>query len=115
MMTGDSFFDQPYSDRQLVLFMDDAAIAASDKASMAKTSTSYRAFAVAVASVLAGGVTGNADLIGMGMTLAETILSYREARDQGVENLKLVAKSKMSLFQLPPGHPRNGVVYAGHP
>lgn len=114
-MTQDSFFDQPYSNRQLVLFMDDAAIAASEKASKVKTSTSYRAFALAIASILAGGVTGNTDAVRLGMALAEIIISYREAKNEGVENLILVAKSKINLFQLPPGHPRNSLVYAGHP
>ncbi len=60
-----------------------------------------------------GGITGVS--IQVGMALAETLISYREAKDEGVENLIPVAKSKISLFQLPPGHPRNGLVYAGHP
>ena len=114
-MTGDSFFDQPYSNRQLVIFLDDAVIAASKKASIAKTSTSYREFAAVAVTTLAGGITGDPALIRTARALAEIIVSYWEARDQGVENLKLVAKSKISLFQLPPGHPRDGVVYAGHP
>jgi hypothetical protein len=103
-MAEKKFFDKSYNNRQLVLFMDDADILANEKSTKGKTS--YRDAAI----LGIGGLAFEATVV-----LAEVILSYWEAKKGGVENLELVANSMVNLFQLPPGHPRNNLVYVGHP
>lgn len=111
-MSQNTFFNQPYSDRQLILFIDDIAIAASQKVTRAKTPyRDFTKFAKEVGKAMTIAVPG-----GSFVELAvETLFSYWEAQKEGVENFKLVEKSKINLFQLPPGHPRDRMVYAGHP
>src|SRR5215469_4511058 len=113
-MTQDPFFDQPYSNRQLVLFVDDVAVAASQKVTRTKTSSSDLAENIkeAVKKIT---MADALPFKPVALALAETLLSFWEAQKEGVENFKLVEKSKISLFQLPPGHPRDCIVYAGHP
>lgn len=116
-MEHNSFFDQPYIDRQLIIFVDDDAIAAVKKAgtseygepAQGKDGNRFVKFAkdVLIASVLPSMVVTTA--------IIDLMQSYKEVKKEGVENLLPVAKSQIASFQLPPGHPRDRIVYVGHP
>lgn len=155
-METESFFEQPYSNRQLIVFIDDAAIIAAENASQAlpkksdsephshskeadKTGTTgangrsntLKENKSLVSTWASAGRTIGGILALEGLRMAvgavsglaiwpfradiETIKSSNQAKEEGVENLILVGKSKIAYFKLPPGHPRNRIVYAGHP
>jgi TIR domain len=93
-METEAFFEQPYSNRQLIIFVEESEgnpqIGNIQKLGYWAANILYR-------------------------SAMQTSRSTNEAKEQGVKNLNLVGKSKIPLFQLPPGHPRNRIVYAGHP
>src|SRR5690348_7210336 len=120
-MAEDVFFGEPYINRQMVLFVDDAILAGQEQSTTITTTDltntkkriSSRDIADSLLDGLIAGVAASAASIAivLGKALADTLLSYREAKNEGVENLRLVGKSKIPHFQLPPGHPRVGIVY----
>jgi hypothetical protein len=99
--------EQPYSNRQLIVFIEDAAINPADKTTIVKIPKW-----LPTTLLVLGAVTVSVPTIILAMLIKK---SYNQAKEEGVENLVLVGKSKLPLFQLPPGHPRYRMVYAGHP
>src|SRR5258708_8462825 len=100
-MPEDAFFDEPDSNRQLLLFVDDAVFAGreqittittTDLATARKKTSSRNLVDLIASGVAAGGASGVAIELGieLGKALVDTLLSYREAKNEGVENLRLV-------------------------
>ena len=49
-----------------------------------------------------------------GTAVAAAIYAWAKARDNGLK-VVLLSQSEASHLKLPPGHPREGVIYVGHP
>jgi hypothetical protein len=118
----------PYAERQLIVVVDDALVAAEREAQgkaepgnggasaveIAKEAalaiapeSRWRAGRVRVARI--AGLTGH-----MVASAVETALAAARARDSGVDVLT-VASTEAASLTFPPGHPRDRVLYVGHP
>lgn len=105
--------DKPYSDRRLILFVDDEVIGAYEKAEDAVAES--RQFTLSAEAYLEYFKVRLKHLyVDDQIRLLGLVRVCFLAKRAGVD-IKLVEKSKTSLLLLPPGHPRDGVVYAGHP
>jgi len=112
----EEFLQASYSDRQLVSFVDDqvyeAKLLAEENEKSSKGFEDYAKIFVdswtesfiAISQFSSGLLKGG----------SEMIQSYLEARKKGVQ-ANLIPKSWVAQLKLPPGHPREGVLYAGHP
>jgi hypothetical protein len=109
-----SILELPYSERQLILVSNDEVVSISKKAEQEvlkekKDVDWYKISQIALASVaftLVGGIA---------IELAkESIKSLAKAREAGLKILN-VPKSEVHQLSFPPGHPRDNVLYAGHP
>ncbi|MCH9647619.1 MAG: hypothetical protein K0U98_05225 [Deltaproteobacteria bacterium] len=104
---------QPYVERQLIVVTDDAIVAASRQVAINELQTKNavnwaRIGEFAIQAAL--GLTG--DLI---TTVAEeAFAAWGRAREIGLEVVP-ISKSEASSLSFPPGHPRDGVLYIGHP
>ena len=116
MVTGtkqENLANTSYADRQLVVVLPDEVVEAARKAEAAaktsKKSVDWPDIAVAVSRSLAGGlVSAVVELT------AEALAAWASARERGL-NIRQVGKSEVSQLVFPPGHPRTGVLYVGHP
>ena len=120
--------DLPYAERQLIVVVDDALVAAEREAQrkaelgdagansveIAKEAalaiapgSRWRAARVRVAKI--AGLTGH-----MVASAVGTALAAARARDSGVDVLT-VASTEAASLTFPPGHPRDRVLYVGHP
>lgn len=107
-MTEKEFFDQPYMGRQLVVFLDDKVIEAKEKAKNrqgAKGDISWAdVFELVKMAVMPKSV----------LMLEMVITALAQSSKKGVSVFP-VKSSHSKLFNLPPGHPRENVLYVGHP
>ena len=120
--------DLPYAERQLIVVVDDALVAAEreaeKKAEPGDGGASSVEIAKAAALAIAPGsrwragrvrVAGIAGLTGhMVASAVATALAAARARDSGVDVLT-VASTEAASLTFPPGHPRDRVLYVGHP
>jgi len=101
----------PYAERQLIVVVADAVVAAEREAERkakrgdGKTSLEEFAVAASIVSPVAGTVA---------VLAVETVRAVARARDSGVEVLT-VASTEAASLTFPPGHPRDRVLYVGHP
>lgn len=114
--------DLPYAERQLIVVVDDQVAKAQSQAErevkeravstnkqvnwneVMKTAMAI-AVPVAVGAVAAGAVVG---------AVIEGLKAQYRLRERGI-NVASVGRSEASHLRLPPGHPRDGVLYIGHP
>jgi hypothetical protein len=119
---GDSaIVERPYSDRQLIVVLDDGLIEA---ARQAEQRVSSQAPAESEAKQTAGDSWARIGELTMaaflpGMTVIadiarEAIKAWSRARASGLRVLA-ISKAEASAIAFPPGHPRDGVLYIGHP
>lgn len=94
-MANASFFEKPYDERQLVVFVDyiDEGIGL----------TIVKLIAISTSPILM-------PVVGVGLNILSKIIPEKKGT-----HIVEVEKSQRTLFQLPPGHPRDKVVYVGHP
>lgn len=127
-MDVDEFLALPYGDRQLITFVPDAEVERppqkelNSKDPAKKTTALQGAVAgTAAASVAAAAIaTAGLSLIALPVVPAVALTAYLAKRYMGtkgteVPRIHLLRKSWATHFILPPGHPRPGVVFAGHP
>jgi hypothetical protein len=103
--------DRPYAERQRIVVADDVVIAAEREAEQeaAKTGEGVNWADVALTAVsLAVPVAG---IVVQGV---EAVSAAAKARNEGVEVLA-VSRTEAADLRMPPGHPRDRVVYVGHP
>jgi len=104
---------QPYVERQLIVVADDTVVRASREAALQelkrKNTVDWGRIAeLAIQAAL--GMTG--DLI---TTVAkEAYAAWSRARDAGIDVVQ-ISKTEASTIIFPPGHPRDGILYIGHP
>jgi hypothetical protein len=127
-MNPDDFFRAPYGDRQLVAFVDDSKAEQLPMESLDQDGTRGRRLAL-----LVGGTGASALSFGLGMlgiaassaliapaaigvvAIALTTAVLAQEGKSKQSGILLIRKSWAPRFNLPPGHPRVGVVFAGHP
>jgi hypothetical protein len=106
--------DRAYRERQLIVVVDDAVLEAERQAEVdaraAGTSIDWRKVAGTAASTL---LAANVVTTAVALTV-EAAKAAQRARQSGLEILT-VGQRDAAPLQLPPGHPRNRVVYAGSP
>ncbi len=111
-----SFLELPYSDRQMIVVTDDAvaesARQAEREAGRRKQPLNWQQVAeVALKSLVAISLP----LISVSVESApDLIRSWSRLRSDGVRVLQ-VGKSETTSVGFPPGHPRERVIYIGHP
>jgi hypothetical protein len=106
--------ERSYSDRQLIVVMDDEIVQAARKAEkqlveQQKGVNWSRIGEIALSVLIPGGM---GELI-TEMT-KEAIKAWGRARESGVKVLA-ISKSEATKIIFPPGHPRDAVLYIGHP
>ena len=107
------FFELPYSERQFIVFAGDEVVEANERAE-ALNAEDWKYFVSAEAYIdyiktRIGPVTQ--DLL---WRITGLMRAYLAVKKEGIK-LKLVERNLAASFQLPPGHPRDHVVYVGHP
>ncbi len=98
-----------YSDRQMIVVTDDDVVAAlheaESKAAADKTVDWPKVSEVAT-RIMLGSI-----IVELAM---ESIKAWQRAKESGIPIL-YIGKSEATELTFPPGHPRTGVVYVGHP
>jgi hypothetical protein len=110
---GFKFLDLPYSDRQLIVVTDDEVVKASRDA---ERQVAERGKGVDWAKI--GELAVRTLMGGPGLLLAEitkeAFKAWSKARESGIQILQL-GKTESKTINFPPGHPREGLLYIGHP
>ena len=105
----DTLLDKPYAERQRIVVADDAVVAAEREAAetAAQTGTGVDWRQVARLTMAVSGV-------GALEAAVEGVSAAAKARTEGLKILTL-SRTEAQALTLPPGHPRDRVVYIGHP
>lgn len=107
------FLDRLYSDRQMIVVTDDVVVEATRRAEL-EALKKERAVNWAKIGELALHVllprTGSL----VAEVTKEAIKAWGRARESGIQVLP-ISKSEAVHIAFPPGHPREGVLYIGHP
>lgn len=108
----------PYSDRQMIVVSDDEVVEALHEAELEASSETevehgssevvLRISEIAIRMLFGGPSTALVEIA------EEGIKAWRRAREQGIP-IRQVGKSEANDLDFPPGHPRDTVVYVGHP
>ncbi len=104
--------ERSYSDRQLIVVMDDEVVRAARKAEkqiveQQKGGNWSKLGEIALHFFMA-------DLLLITEITTEVIKAWGRARESGV-NIFAISRSEATQLIFPPGHPRNAVLYIGHP
>jgi hypothetical protein len=116
------FLARPYAERQRIVVAEDVVISAEREAEQQATKTGkgvdWGQVAVKAASLAPGvGIVGMAGIAGIAVAVGagvEAVSAAAKAREQGLKVLA-VSRTQAAHLQMPPGHPRDRVVYVGHP
>lgn len=113
MLQKPNLLTKPYSDRQIILFVNDDVVAAHDKTEA--TIAEMRKYSLSLEGYLD---YFKLQIKHLDMDRTTRIMNLMQAffvvKRAGV-NIRLVGKSQVEQLSLPPGHPRDNVVYLGHP
>lgn len=103
----------PYAERQLVVVMPDdvaaAARQAQKRAARKETAIDWKDVAVVAIQIATGSVVSTL----LDVTI-EALSAWAKARQSGLNVLE-VSRTEANELTFPPGHPRDGVLYVGHP
>lgn len=113
--TGLNLLQLPYAARQMIVVADDAVVAAAREAEQ-KARTPEASTTIdwlKVGSLALEMLAGMTEAIVYNATRA-AIDAWAKARQTGLPVLQ-IASSEANLISFPPGHPRQGVLYIGHP
>jgi hypothetical protein len=119
---GQEFLARPYAERQRIVVADDVVIAAEREAEQQAVETGkgvdwgqVAVQAASLASVVGvRGITGIALGVGAVGVGVEAVSAAAKAREEGLKVLA-VSRTEAAQLRMPPGHPRDRVVYVGHP
>ena len=99
----------PYTKRQLIIVVDDeiiiAKLKAEEEAKEKGKPNDLEIIGEIALRVLFGGLYGIAKIV---------IQSIQSLQDDGID-VRLIARSDAVSLYFPPGHPRDNIIYAGHP
>jgi hypothetical protein len=113
------FLELPYGDRQLVSFVPDAEVSSSPskqpdwEGSVKKVKPSPKTAANVIADVGFSLLVPHA--LPASIVADYLVKQIVKAKNAKISKIHLLPKSWAKLLILPPGHPRPGVVFAGHP
>lgn len=113
MDTPSSVLDLAYSDRQLIVVTDDAVLEATEKAELAALNDQRTVNWARLGEAAAKVVFGSTGLL-LAEVTREALKAWGRARASGLQ-VRQVGKSQAGHIAFPPGHPREGVLYIGHP
>ena len=102
---SEPFLEMPYAKRQLIVVVDDHVVEA-ERAAI--SSTGEESNKVDWAEVFKDSLLSGVSAIVLGIKIVKAI------RDTGA-NVLSVSRSESAALRFPPGHPRDRVIYAGHP
>jgi hypothetical protein len=121
--TGRALVEQPYSERQLIVVTDDAVVQATRMAEKQVLEQQQSASWSSMEEITVRGLIdylaaslGEATLESLNVDLAivEAVQSWFRGRASGLRILQ-VGRTEAQDLRFPPGHPREGVLYIGHP
>ena len=106
-----SFLERPYSDRQMIVVTDDAVVEAVHRAELEALEKDHtvnwlQIGEIALQSLFPSRLAAE--------VIKEAIKAWSRARASGIQVLQ-IGKSLAAHLEFPPGHPREGLVYVGHP
>lgn len=101
---SEPFLEMPYAKRQLIVVVDDHVVEAERAA---RSSTGGESNKVDWAEIFKESLLGSAAIV-LGIEIVKAI------RDTGA-NVLSVSRSESAALRFPPGHPRDHVLYTGHP
>ena len=108
---------RPYSERQLIIVIDDKIVeltrATEEQAKDKKSTTDWSSIGMQALKIAGMAVGGTAAVVA-GNLAYQSVQSWIKARESGLMIVQ-VSKSEASSIQFPPGHPRDNVLYVGHP
>lgn len=104
---------RPYAERQRIVVADDAAVMAEREAQIEAERTGKEIDWARVGKAAAGIAMGGA-IGGIGLLAVEVVAAARKARESGLRVFS-VSRTEARALTLPPGHPRDRVIYIGHP
>lgn len=105
---------RPYAERQFIVVARDDVVEASreaERAALAEKKTGVNW--VAIGEVAMAALTRSAAVMAVEAAI-EAINAWSRARDSGI-NVTQVSATEAKMLTFPPGHPRDGVFYIGHP
>lgn len=105
------FLERPYSERQLIQIADDNVVNAMSK-EVTQADQKQGVNWVGIAAAAMGTIVPLGGIITR--VAEEAISAWGRTRTNGI-NVNLVSKSESDNMKFPPGHPRDGVLYIGHP
>ncbi len=107
---------QPYMDRQLIVVADDAVVKLSRETAIKelqkkdlKDSINWERITDLALRAALGSAAGLITVVAK-----EAYAAWTRARDAGI-NIVQISKSEAATITFPPGHPKDGVLYIGHP
>jgi hypothetical protein len=107
--------NRPYAERQIITVVDDAVVKAAREAeskAMSRPSGALDWTALAKVAVDSLSFTAAGTVV---LVVAESAIKmWAKAKQCGVDVVQ-VARSEAATLLFPPGHPRDGVLYIGHP
>ncbi len=113
MLQKPNLLTKPYSDRQIILFVNDDVVAAQEKTEA--TIAEMRKYSLSLEGYLDYFKLQIKHLdVDRTMRIMNLMQAFFMVKRAGV-NIRLVGKSQVEQLSLPPGHPRDNVIYLGHP
>ena len=104
---------QPYAERQLIVVLPDrvvdAARAAELKASRQSMPVDWKKLTVVALNTM----TSSFAVVAVAL-VEEAVKAWARARESGIP-IQQVSRTEATALRFPPGHPRDGVLYVGHP
>lgn len=106
-----SLLDRPYASRRLIVVVPDEVAQAEQEIAGDGADASVRDSRLKRALASVETVTLSTGILGVGVEIAR---AASDARSDGLDVLS-VGRSEAATLRLPPGHPRDKVLYVGHP
>jgi hypothetical protein len=104
---------QPYVERQLIVVADDAVVKASREEALKEVQSNNTIDWMKIATLAIKTAVGlGGDLITL--VAKEAYEAWSRARQNGIDVVQ-ISKSEAATITFPPGHPRDGILYIGHP
>ena len=108
-----SLLSRPYAERQRIVVADDAVVQAERQVEI-KAAGSGKAVDWGHVAVLAASITPIPGLAVVAQATVETVRAAARARERDFDVLT-ISRTEAQVLRFPPGHPRDRVLYVGHP
>jgi len=110
-----TFIELPYIDRQKVIFVDDAVYEAESQVGVITNENQQNDQNITSKIIkVARDIIRPVSTVILLETVKQVVHAYQEARAKGLD-VRMIPKRWIPNFNLPPGHPRDGVLYVAHP